>query len=421
MTENLITDFNVTQHNLNEAQVVFQGSGPVGLWTAIQTKLNHWDAKIVMLERNPEYLRKYVLKINPKSLPKLPTLPSVPQIDAVAQQEFSEVYASFKDLVADFAKRKVIPTKEIESKLKEIAVKAGIIIAYDQRVPNTGITEPEKLPSFFPNASVFVGADGSRSLVREKVFQDRVERTALHHVVQIKYKINGEGAELGSFKKISAKSAIGNMASEHVGHVNEENETPATLQIFIPQASFDKLKNVAKSGNPILLNQLRDLAPEVASQIQDWLNIKKKMHGEALVENSEEISVIPLEYYSSKSFILKIGDIIWALVGDAAFGVPFFRSFNNGLLCGTKLAKAIADSLKQKNEDREHRTTKKSIFAQAPFEEYQSFVRKQAAWEINIARIKSFFLSAYIFILKIFDFGRIQRRFYQADGWVEGG
>lgn len=419
MPDNLITDFNLTQQSLDEAQVVFQGSGPVGLWTAIQTKLNHWDAKIVMLERNPEYLRKYVLKINPKSLPNLS---SVPQVDAIAQKEFSEVYHSFKDLVADFAKRKVIPTKEIESKLKEIALKAGIIIAYDQRKTknNTGITEPEKLPAYFPNASVFVGADGSRSLVREKVFQDRVERTALHHVVQVKYKIDGEGAALGSLKMVHAKSKLGNMANEHIGHLNEENETPATLQIFIPQASFDKLKDAAKSGNPIHLNQLRDLAPDVASQIQEWFNIKKKRHGEALVENSEEISVIPLEYYSSKSFILKIGNITWILVGDAAFGVPFFRSMNNGLLCGTQLAKAIADALKQRNVEREHLTTKELIFKQAPFEEYQTFVKKQAAWEINIARIKSFFLSAYIFILKIFDFGRLRRRFYEATGWVEG-
>ena len=30
------------------------------------------------------------------------------------------------------------------------------------------------------------------------------------------------------------------------------------------------------------------------------------------------------------------------LVGDAAFGVPFFRSLNNGIICGTRLAESLA-------------------------------------------------------------------------------
>lgn len=34
---------------------------------------------------------------------------------------------------------------------------------------------------------------------------------------------------------------------------------------------------------------------------------------------------------------------VWALVGDAAFGLPFFRALNDGLLCATKLAATIAD------------------------------------------------------------------------------
>ncbi len=29
------------------------------------------------------------------------------------------------------------------------------------------------------------------------------------------------------------------------------------------------------------------------------------------------------------------------LVGDAAFGVPFFRALNNGLMCGSQLAQAL--------------------------------------------------------------------------------
>ena len=33
---------------------------------------------------------------------------------------------------------------------------------------------------------------------------------------------------------------------------------------------------------------------------------------------------------------------VWALVGDAAFGVPFFRALNDGLLCATELSCCLA-------------------------------------------------------------------------------
>ena len=37
----------------------------------------------------------------------------------------------------------------------------------------------------------------------------------------------------------------------------------------------------------------------------------------------------------------------WALVGDAAFGVPFFRALNDGMLCATELALRLAEHLEQ--------------------------------------------------------------------------
>ena len=35
-------------------------------------------------------------------------------------------------------------------------------------------------------------------------------------------------------------------------------------------------------------------------------------------------------------------EVIYALVGDAAFGVPFYRSLNNGLICASDLAAALS-------------------------------------------------------------------------------
>ena len=45
---------------------------------------------------------------------------------------------------------------------------------------------------------------------------------------------------------------------------------------------------------------------------------------------------------------------VWALVGDAAFGLPFFRALNDGMLCATKLATTMAahfDPRKSQGDD----------------------------------------------------------------------
>ena len=68
------------------------------------------------------------------------------------------------------------------------------------------------------------------------------------------------------------------------------------------------------------------------------------------------------------------------LVGDAAFGVPYFRSLNNGITCGTKFAKAAIAS---KSDD------------QTAFKRYNSFVHKLARWEMGKARAKSFAIEMF--------------------------
>ena len=43
----------------------------------------------------------------------------------------------------------------------------------------------------------------------------------------------------------------------------------------------------------------------------------------------------------SSQLLLKQHKVAVCLVGDAAFGVPFFRAINNGFLCGQRLAAAL--------------------------------------------------------------------------------
>jgi hypothetical protein len=75
------------------------------------------------------------------------------------------------------------------------------------------------------------------------------------------------------------------------------------------------------------------------------------------------------------------------LVGDAAFGVPYFRALNNGLLCGTKLAETLAAVMWQL------RTGGAPAACASALKEYADAVRTLATREIGRAKLKQAGLS----------------------------
>lgn len=350
-----------------------------------QTK--KWDTKIVVLERYSEYKRKHVLRINPSSLPNLEMSS---RVDETAQKEFRESFEAFAAFVEDLRARKVIPTMEIETRLTAIAKKAGIIIACDSTEKDpAGVENPKELVSFFNKAQVFVGSDGARSVTRNKIFKDAAPRHDLRHVIQIKYHIRGEGHHMSKFPAFKAKKITGNFIQENIGTYDEETDkTPATLQIFINKETFKKLEHKATSSAPLTLKQLEQEDLEVAQQITYWLAEKQKRYHKNILLGEEQISVIPLGHYRSQQFTLDKKGKKWCLVGDAAFGVPFFRSLNNGLLCGTQLADSTANFLNRNSR---------------AFRHYESYTRKLANKEIRLAQVKGFFLKIYSFFIKLFN------------------
>jgi hypothetical protein len=77
-------------------------------------------------------------------------------------------------------------------------------------------------------------------------------------------------------------------------------------------------------------------------------------------------------------------DCAFALAGDAAFGVPYFRSLNNGLLCGSELAAALS----------EHGSASGNAWrcgggGSPPLESYARFVERLAGQELAGARLRA--------------------------------
>lgn len=87
--------------------------------------------------------------------------------------------------------------------------------------------------------------------------------------------------------------------------------------------------------------------PRLRKAINIWLNAKERFNGEKRIPGSEKLTALKLSAYRSRKFHGRYmrhngAPVDVFLVGDAAFGVPFFRALNNGIMCGSHLAHTLA-------------------------------------------------------------------------------
>ncbi|CAF4566519.1 unnamed protein product, partial [Rotaria sp. Silwood2] len=123
----------------------------------------------------------------------------------------------------------------------------------------------------------------------------------------------------------------------------KENRTPITLHLLIDKQIYEEMKS-ATFKQPYYLHSHQHLIPkDLLETITIWFNVKKEYANEQRIENSEKITCIVLAVYQSSEFVYYNEEKkqYTCLVGDAAFGVPFFRSLNNGIMCSKKLSLCI--------------------------------------------------------------------------------
>ena len=127
--------------------VVLIGAGPVGLFTAIEMKLHNPDLNIKILERNKEYTRQHILRLEEESLK-----------NSMAYQKYQEVRAL----------NGYVPTSEIEATFLNIAQNLNIEIERGVK-----IIDAKDLFEEFPSAHTIIGADGAHSTIRKQLFDDK--------------------------------------------------------------------------------------------------------------------------------------------------------------------------------------------------------------------------------------------------------
>jgi 2-polyprenyl-6-methoxyphenol hydroxylase-like FAD-dependent oxidoreductase len=327
--------------------VVFVGAGPVGLWTALQTKIRNPSLNIVVLEKYSEYQRIHSLFIDATSL----------QTDCHSED--------LNRVIHLFQTEKKLSTATIEKELSLLAEKVGIVFER-----NVNIQDPDRDLFRFPNAKVIVGADGAHSIMREKV----VGKSAgdcfsyqSHHQYIADLTYSEKAPPLGLLAKIVTQLMVGDPIQEI--HNKEKNET--ILRAVISQEEYDLLQGATRK-NPESL-QSDHVKPHLREKYLRFLECK---YGEGVAQHVDlsqaTITTTRLDAYVSGQFVKKEKERVWCLVGDAAFGVPYFRSLNNGLVSGTELSKVVAN-----------------FSSKDDFEHYTSFVQTLAAKEAAIAILKS--------------------------------
>lgn len=373
-----------------QADIVVVGGGPIGLWTSVQTKLRNPDKKIVILEKYPDYQRSNNLKLD------LSSLEGIPQ-----DRRLKAIVKEWKEIVK---RQGTLPTNVIENKLKKLSQELDIKIITPRHV-----TDPIALENEFSDTTLFIAADGAHSLAREALFgkEDQfASYETLQYIAEIKYQVEGDGE---AFKKLTEAyrtlKLAGCVATEHVGKT-KNGLTPITLRLFIDKKTYEKIAPFTQFKKPCSLNDPR-LDPELKRQIMTWLNAKELIKKEKRLENSVNITTTHLSAYEAKAFVMrKPNGKIWCIVGDAAIGVPFFRSMRNGLLCGTELSKALTAFFANRNAPRP--VVKRSVWqrlwqkgSEDPFSAYSRFAHRLARWETFIAKMKNFFIRFYFWFVQI--------------------
>lgn len=97
-------------------------------------------------------------------------------------------------------------------------------------------------------------------------------------------------------------------------------------------------------------------ASSVRSLVRDirvFVNYRRAKLGERCVGGAL-VTAVELSAYSASTFAGRVDGVPFALVGDAAFGVPYFRALNNGLACANELALRLADFFQLSSREREH-------------------------------------------------------------------
>ncbi len=368
-------------------KTVFVGAGPVGLWTAIQHKLNNPDADIEMFDKHSTYTRKHTVRVDLDSFKGAKMNLGLKFLKMKIQHLHGRIGCNvLEEQLLGIARELGIKVNNDGAEVTEIGpdsitLKDKTVVKYDQLVGADGAHS--KMRKALHSESLEKGeAVDLKALGREDKNEEFSMRREIQYRARIRYQVKGDTKRLKStwlswMKHYYPVSKLfGSPVDEHIGPLKDNGTRTITLDFFVNKEEYDALYKDGKGFNLSHPAHLNDLPASLSKKIRTWQELKTR-NGEVQVPDSTEATPYALMYFQSKKVTAVTSeDKPVYLVGDCATALPYFRSLNNGLKCANTLGASLA------------RGDKKPHRASALTDNYDRLVNLRARKEFVVARIK---------------------------------
>ena len=303
-------------------EIVFVGAGPIGLWTAIQIKLQNPLIPIVFKEKKETYTRSHTLLLKSTSF------------DDCLKDDTGII----EGIITELKKNPHIRTNDLEQRLKILALELGVTI------DTCSVNDVEsEIIAAHPEVAMIIGSDGVRSKVRDMVFgEDNAEMVDLAYTAQIKYSVKGEALKESTlFESYPLLKQSNYLASVNVGQL-KDGKTPVTIQIVIDKTTYEQIKQFTYA-NPLklLADSLDEQLPlNLLNDIKTHLGFRLK-NGENIIIDDINLTASRLPQQRCQQVTLLKNGRYYGLIGDAALALSYFKGMNKGLQLATTFAKSI--------------------------------------------------------------------------------
>ncbi|TAL40156.1 MAG: FAD-dependent oxidoreductase [Alphaproteobacteria bacterium] len=351
------------------ADIVIVGGGPVGCWTALQIKKRNPAARITVYERKEVYERDHVLSIGKASFLQwsknsddnagfLKSIFNAQATCSIASGlhaggtkpaiDLGALPASKFSYWRNLPKVLDIRTIDFERILKEECEKSGVNFVYKK------IETPEEIMDLHPECACFIAADGANSKMRGALWgADSVWKRDIYPSLDFKYASEGQPGYL----RVNTYDKLGHVYAENIG-LEKDGKSDINLRIIVSKAEYDAIP-AATFKKPLTVTPdspfwagngpSRLYGRTLKQDFYDLQDLRREYAKERPTDAPVTMTKIYLSQYCAKKFAKTVErngqKKSWFLVGDAAMGMPFYRSVNSGLILGSQLGYLLTSRL----------------------------------------------------------------------------
>lgn len=346
---------------LSTKRILIVGDGPVALWTAIQIKLLAPNCNVIVRGKHASYARNHVVILDASTL-KTP---------------LADRSVIFYNMIQSIGHG--ISIGDLHAKFLAVAHLVGVVL-----LPPSAVTSNNLKEECLDKCDLLIGADGAHSVVRQTLFNNALTKTeGTLYVVEVKYLAHHHVEKMSGTQRYALLKTCQRFVTEHVSYDESMQISRITVRFMVSGSEF-----VAFSGATFACpwTFASDMPSTVVLAMKIWLGARQYYCKEERVGQSERITSFALAPYRSLCFTRAVNQKQVLLVGDAAFGVPFFESFRHGAMCGTLLAHVVLSTRHDAWADYESYVDAASDAAIESARGKQSLVEGASAW-CNVSSI----------------------------------